>query len=100
MDESLSSSEIHDIAEKLKKLQPGFIPFELFCQFNRLKVTVTIEVVPLCLDPHGDINVVLFNRGPNDAWWPNLYHTPGTCLLDGDITSQDEWDLPTKALIG
>lgn len=93
----LTNTEIHDIAEKLKKLEPGFIPFELFYQFNRLKVTITIEVVPLCLDPNGEVNVVLFNRGPDDAWWPNEYHTPGTCLIDSDIPKQDEWGLPTRA---
>jgi len=93
----LADIEIKEIAEKLKKLKPGFLPFDLFYQFNRLKVTITIEVVPLCLDPEGNVNVVLFDRGPNDAWWPNLYHTPGTCLLDGDIPKEDEWGLPTRA---
>ncbi len=93
----LTDIEIKDIAEKLKKLKPGFLPFDLFYQFNRLKVTITIEIVPLCLDPDGNINVVLFNRGPNDPWWPNLYHTPGTCLIDGDIPIEDEWGLPIKA---
>ena len=92
----LTDIEIKDIAEKLKKLKPGFLPFELFTQFNRLKVTITIEVVPLCLDPNGEVMVVLFNRGPNDPWWPNLYHTPGTCLVDGDIPKKDEWGLPTR----
>lgn len=92
----LTDIEIKDIAEKLKKLKPGILPFDLFYQFNRLKVTITIEVVPLCLDPNGEVNVVLFNRGPNDAWWPNLYHTPGSCLIDGDIPIEDEWGLPTK----
>lgn len=93
----LTDVEIKEIAEKLKKLEPGFIPFDLFYQFNRLKVTITIEVVPLCLDPNGEVNVVLFNRGPDDAWWPNEYHTPGTCLIDSDIPKEDEWGLPTRA---
>lgn len=92
----LTNSEIKDVAEKLKKLQPGFLPFDIFYQFNRLKVTITIEVVPLCLDPSGEVMVVLFNRGPKDPWWPNLYHTPGACVIDGDISDQDEWGLPTK----
>jgi len=92
----LTDTEIKDIAEKLKKLEPGFLPFDLFYQFNRLKVTITIEVVPLCLNPDGDVMVVLFNRGPNDPWWPNLYHTPGSCLSDEDISIEDEWGLPTK----
>lgn len=96
MNNQLTDTEIKDIAEKLKKLKPGFLPFDLFYQFNRLKVTITIEVVPLCLDPNGNVMVVLFNRGPTDAWWPNLYHTPGACLVDGDIPIEDEWGLPTK----
>jgi len=93
----LTETEIKDIAEKLKKLEPGFLPLELFSQFNRLKVTITIEVVPLCLDSNGEVNVVLFNRGPDDLWWPNDYHTPGTCLIDGDIPKEDQWGLPTRA---
>lgn len=92
----LTDTEIKDIAQKLKKLKPGFLPFDLFYQFNRLKVTITIEVVPLCLGPNGEVMVVLFNRGPDDAWWPNLYHTPGSCLIDDDISNEDEWGLPTK----
>lgn len=51
----LTDIEIKDIAEKLKKLEPGFLPFDLFYQFNRLKVTITIEVVPLCFDPEGNV---------------------------------------------
>lgn len=93
----LTDIEIKEVAKNLKKLKPGILPFDLFYQFNRLRVTITIEVVPLCLDPDGNVNVVLFNRGSNDAWWPNLYHTPGTCLVDSDIPVDDEWGLPTKA---
>lgn len=92
----LSDNEIKNIANKLKKLEPGFLPFDLFYQFNRLKVTITIEVIPLCFDLNNQVNVVLFNRGPDDPWWPNLYHTPGSCLTDGDILDQDEWGLPTR----
>ena len=62
----LTDSEIHDIAQKLKKIKPGLLPSELFYEFNRLRVTITIEVVPLCLDDQGNVNVVLFNRGPSD----------------------------------
>jgi hypothetical protein len=95
---SLTDLEIKDIANKLAKLSPhGFIPYDLFVEFTRLKVTITIEVVPLCLDPNGEVNVVLYNRGPNDLWWPNLYHTPGTCLIADDIPDSDEWGLPTRA---
>lgn len=98
MTDSLSESEIKEIAAKLKKQSShGLIPFDLFVEFTRLKVTVTIEVVPLCLDSNGEVNVVLFNRGPNDIWWPNLYHTPGTCLIADDIPESDEWGMPSKA---
>jgi len=98
MADTLTDLEIKDIASKLKKLSPqGFIPYDLFVEFNRLKVTITIEVVPLCLDQNGEVNVVLFNRGPDDRWWPNLYHTPGTCLISDDVPSSDEWGLPTRA---
>lgn len=95
---SLSDLEIKNIAGKLAKLSPhGFIPYDLFVEFTRLKVTITIEVVPLCLDPNGEVNVVLYNRGPADRWWPNLFHTPGTCLLADDIPISDEWGIPTRA---
>lgn len=93
---SLSNYEIHDIVQKLKKIKPGLLPLELFSQFCRLKVTITIEVVPLCFGPDNQVYVVLFNRGPDDLWWPNEFHTPGTCLYDGDIP-KNQWGLPTKA---
>ena len=96
MTNQLTDIEIKDIAEKLKKLKPGFLPLEIFNQFSRLKVTITIEVVPLCFGPDGKIYVVLFNRGPKDLWWPNEFHTPGTCLVDSDIPTS-QWGLPTRA---
>lgn len=96
MIKNLSSSEIYDIAQKLKKIQPGTLPLEIFSEFCRLKVTVTLEVVPLCFGPDGQIYVVMFNRGPDDLWWPNEFHTPGTCLHSSDIP-KNQWGLPTKA---
>lgn len=96
--DTLTDTEIKEIATKLKKLSPsGYIPYDLFVEFSRLKVTITIEVVPLCLDPNGEVNVVLFNRGPADLWWPNLYHNPGTCILADDMPEIDEWGIPSKA---
>jgi hypothetical protein len=98
MDNTLSDAEIKEIATKLKELSPkGYIPYDLFVEFARLKVTITIEVVPLCLDPNGEVSVVLFNRGPDDLWWPNLYHNPGTCILADDMPETDEWGIPSKA---
>lgn len=41
--------------------------------------------------------MVLYNRGPDDKWWPNMLHTPGTCLISDDIPTDDEWNLPTRA---
>ncbi len=38
----------------------------------------------------------MFNRGPDDLWWPNEFHTPGTCLHSSDIP-KNQWGLPTKA---
>lgn len=96
MTKTLSSSEIQNIAKSLNKLQPGTLPLEIFSEFCRLKVTITLEVVPLCLGPDGQVYVVMFNRGPDDLWWPNEFHTPGTCLHPSDI-SKNEWGLPTKA---
>ena len=93
---SLSPSEIHDIAQNLKKIKPGTLPLEIFSEFCRLKVTITLEVVPLCLSPDGQVYVVMFNRGPDDLWWPNEFHTPGTCLHPNDIP-EGQWGLPTKA---
>ncbi len=95
---TLSDTEIKDIAAKLKRLPAsGLIPYDLFVELTRLKVTITIEVVPLCLDSNGEVNIVLYNRGPNDLWWPNLYHTPGTCLIADDMPNTDEWGMPTRA---
>jgi hypothetical protein len=95
--DTLSEAEIKEIVANLKKLSPhGYFPLDIFLELAHLKTTVTVEVVPLCLDPHGEVNVVLFNRGPNDTIWPNFYHNPGACVIADDMPSDDEWGMPSK----
>jgi hypothetical protein len=94
---SLSETDINDIVEKLSKLPPGSLPYKIFVEFARLKVTPILEIIPLCFDPTGQINVALFKRPVDDQWWPDLYHFPGFCLLPGDLSASVKWGLPPKA---
>ncbi len=81
----LSEAEIRNIAALLRKLEPGFLPLELFLQFTRLMVSSIIEVVPLRL-VGTDAEVLLLPRDGNDPVWGGLLHTPGTVLRPTDAS--------------
>jgi ADP-ribose pyrophosphatase YjhB (NUDIX family) len=86
----LTSSELNDIVEILKKLEPGEIPFDLFHQFARLYVTPIVEIVPLKKYAEEKITTVLLQRDKNDPIWPKMMHTPGTVVRaldkEGDLS--------------
>jgi len=76
-------AEIRAAAEILKKLEPGYLPPELFFEFTRLTVTPVVEVVPLRL--RGDRGeVLLLRRDESDPIWGGLLHTPGTVIRTTD----------------
>jgi hypothetical protein len=94
---TLTESETRSLVRLLKKLPSGPLPYNIFVEFARLKVTPILEIIPLCLDSSGQVNVALFKRPADDRWWPNLYHFPGFCFLPGDLSATVKWGLPPKA---
>lgn len=81
---AISSKEISMAVNILKKIDPGFLPLELFIEFARLYVTPIIEIVPIRIDRRGEIRIILLKRDKSDPIWPGQLHTPGTVLRTSD----------------
>jgi hypothetical protein len=81
----LSDTEVATVVGLLKKLPPGFLPFELFQQVARLVALPIVELVPLRRHD-GRTEVLLFQREDEDPHWPGAWHTPGTVLRATDET--------------
>jgi hypothetical protein len=79
-DNALTPSEQKTLVDLLKKLKPGFLPFEIFLQVARLVTTPVIEFVPLRLNDKGQVEVLLLDR----ELWPHGLHTPGTVIRATD----------------
>lgn len=71
------------LVELLKKLEPGFLPYDIFVQIARLVVMPIIEFVPLRMTESG-VEVLLLHRDKDDPIWPNALHTPGTVIRATD----------------
>lgn len=87
----MTDDEVAQATELLKKLNPGFLPYSIFQQVTRLIATPIFELVPLRKASSGELEVLLLNRGPDDAWWPNQLHTPGVVIRADDV-EQDAYD--------
>ena len=85
---SLTQDELKQIVGQLGKLQPGFLPFELFLQVARLVALPILELVPL-RRIEGRIEVLLLERGANDLLWPGMLHIPGTVIRATDNSAGD-----------
>lgn len=48
--DQITDNEISEAVKILKKLDPGFLPEDLFIQFTRLTPTAILEIVPLRLN--------------------------------------------------
>lgn len=80
---NLTPEEITTVASLLAKLQPGFLPYDIFMQFARIAVCCVVEVVPLRL-MDGRLQVLLLERPATDPYFPNKLHTPGTIVRATD----------------
>lgn len=80
----LSESEQQQLVNLLSRLEPGFLPYEIFIQIARLAVLSIIEFVPLRLNKDGAVEVLLLSRGEDDPIWPTALHTPGTVIRPTD----------------
>ncbi len=80
----LDDSEIKRTVELLSKLEPGYLPFEIFLQVYRLAPSPTLQIIPLRRNAEGNVEVQLIRRPADDPLWPNLWHNPGTVLRATD----------------
>jgi len=82
----LNDDEIALAAGLLAKLEPGYLPEQLFDQIVRLHVNSTVVVVPLKKIAE-EVQVLLIQRGtgPNEPVWPGHWHLPGSMLRPTDI---------------
>ena len=83
----MTKDEENELVRLLSKLEPGFLPFDIFVQIARLTVLSIIEFVPFRINEKGDIEVLLLYRGDNDPLFPGQLHTPGTVIRPGDNKS-------------
>jgi hypothetical protein len=84
MDSVLSDEEARAVVAGLAKLEPGFLPFDIFHQLARLNVMPIIEVVPLRTNAQGDTEILLVPRPADDPNWPGQLHIPGTTIRSTD----------------
>lgn len=80
----ITDGEIAEVSRLLGKLQPGFLPFDVFHQVTRLWVSSIVEFVPLRRTQDGRIEVLLLPRADDDPVFPGTLHTPGVVVLATD----------------
>lgn len=80
----LNETEIKQTVELLSKLEPGYLPFDIFLQVYRLTPSPTLQIIPLRRSAEGNVEVQLIRRAADDPLWPNLWHNPGTVLRATD----------------
>ena len=80
----LTVEEITTVTKILSKLDPGFLPLDIFLSISRLFTSSILELIPIRIDSTGNHNVLLIKRPPNDPYWPNLLHNPGIFIMPTD----------------
>lgn len=84
-DQNLSANEIKQLTSLLAKLEPGFLPLDIFYEIARLVALSIVEFVPLRLNDQGQAEVLLIPRDADDKFWPNEFHIPGVVVRPTDI---------------
>jgi hypothetical protein len=79
----MNDTDIQQLTALLRKLEPGFLPFDIFIEIARLTVLPIIEFVPLRMQD-GEVEVLLLPRSNDDKFWPGQLHTPGTVIRATD----------------
>lgn len=80
----ITDGEIAEVSRILAKLEPGFLPFDIFHQVTRLWVSTIVEFVPLRRTEDGRIEILLLPRADDDPIFPGTLHTPGVVVLATD----------------
>jgi hypothetical protein len=88
----MNQDDIQKTRDLLKKLEPGFLPYPIFEQLARIAALPVVEFIPLRLGQHVQVEVLLLDRGPDDPFWPNMLHTPGTIVRATDLHKGEPHD--------
>lgn len=80
---NVSTTEINTAVSILKKLDPGYLPYNLFIEFCRLYTSAIIELVPIIFKDN-EIYLHLLKREESDTFWPNMWHNPGSVIRSTD----------------
>ncbi len=75
----------------LNECTPGYLSKEVFDAVARVSVYPAIEMIPYRFI-EGIITVGLLQRPPDDTFWPNQWHIPGTVLRPIDQKLEDAFD--------
>lgn len=79
-----SDLSTREICQALNKLQPGFLPSDIFYAISRLTVLTAAEMVPLRRRMDGGFDVLLTRRPDDDPFFAGLMHCPGQIFRPGD----------------
>ena len=80
----ITDEEIKHTVTSLRKLEPGFLPKDIFNEVARLSVLTAVEIVPLKMDQANKVQVLLLKRGEDDPFWKGMLHTPGAIIIASD----------------
>ncbi len=80
----MSEDDQKALVSLLKKLEPGFYPFNIFMQMARLNTLSIIEFVPVRKNHKGETEVLLLDREHDDNLFGGELHTPGTVIRPTD----------------
>jgi hypothetical protein len=86
----MNVADIDETARLLSKLEPGFLPYQIFEQVARIVALPIIEIIPLRLSEKGEVEVLLIERPADDSLWPHALHTPGTVIRATDLHREGE----------
>lgn len=85
---NLTKANEKTLTNLLRRLKPGFLPYDVFVELARLVVFSIIEYVPLRINEKGEVEVLLLPRAEDDPIWPGEFHTPGTVIRPTDNEGQ------------
>lgn len=89
----LSKLEAEMTARLLKKTQKmERIPYPVFNEILGTIPGTALEVVPLHVDKNGDIRVFLTKRDKDDKFWPDMWHCPGTMVVNKDESEKEDFE--------
>ena len=89
-DKVLTGPETQSLINLFKKIQPGYLPFEIFAQLARVVATPIIEIMPFRQNHKTEI--LLTRRASDDNFWPGLWHVPGTIVRGSDVDLNEAFD--------